>query len=877
MRVLSRSHLVALVVCPLLLTQMERARSSDDHAAGQPGRSVSSVAANAPGRAAVLPAPQRYEQLAGSLRFLPSRTGIVLSVNDLAGVMPAISEICSTSVLLYGEAPALNVKKPITIWAGVTGHDLSFDRLCKKHGITPGDTLGREGYTLVVADKEILIAARETPGLFYGLMTVNQILRGAAGADGVIRRLRIIDWPDQRVRGVMDDISRGPVPTPEYFRQQIRRLAEMKVNTISYYTEHVVATRSHPEFAPPGAALSIDEWKALAGFARKYHIDLVGGFQSFGHFDKILAHPRYAHLAEGKSLLSPAFEESYALLRDIYSEMVPAFSAPFFMTHCDETFDLGKGPSRKLVDSLGIGRVYAGHILRLHEMLRALGVRMMIWGDILLEHQEVLDLIPKDVVIGTWTYDSLADYHRYIKPFQSKGFDVLVTPGVLNSFSVLPNFRVSRENIARFIRDGIANKVLGTMTTVWDDGGNALFSRDWYGVAFAADRMWHCNISDTTYDARFDVALYGDHAKGISRGIQHLLRLTELTPTDGFNERSIWSPVLPDSGRMLRLNVLEWDQVLDIARSADSLFQTGQPLIYQGDIEALRFSADLFQAAARLRLGVLRAAGLYGRAVTTAAGGGASPRTHLLETLEILASLRAEFMGLKSRYAALWLAENRLHALGDMEVNYDEVIARLADTGRRVRAALGCLERNEPLPPPPAARLAILESVGWYFRDWLVAGPMNGNQLDIDRLTTMGGEKNAAPLVTQEFQSDNVTQRWKRLSLQIPEVDFGAQNPGARNATVYAYATLESPSARTIRALIGVGGTCRLFVNGELAYERRQEDSLVVDGHETQLPLQAGKNRLLFKVCGGEGGSWGFSFQLPGTDVRGRKNRYRIR
>ena len=790
--------------------------------------------------------------------------------------MPAISEICSTSVRLYGGVPEFSGQRRLTIRAGIAGHDPGFDRLCKKHGITPGDTLGREGYTLLVSPTEILVAARETPGLFYGLMTVNQLLRGAARAGGVVRAMRIIDWPDQRVRGVMDDISRGPVPSPEYFRQQIRRLAEMKVNTVSYYIEHMVATRSHPEFAPAGAALTIDEWKELADLARRYHIDLVGGFQSFGHFDKILAHPRYAHLAEGKSLLSPAFEESYALLRDIYSEMVPAFSAPFFLTHCDETFDLGKGPSKKLVDSLGIGRVYAGHILRLHEMLRQLGVRMMIWGDVLLEHQEVLDLIPKDVVIGTWTYDSLTDYHRYIRPFQSKGFDVLVTPGVLNSLNVLPNFRVSHENIGRFIRDGVANKVLGTMTTVWDDGGNALFSRDWYGVAFAADRMWHSNMADTTYDARFDVALYGDHVRGASRGIQRLLRLTELTPTDGFNERSIWLPVLPDSGRTLRLNVQEWDQVLDIARSADSLFRTGQPLIYEGDLEALRFSAELFQTAAHLRLGVLNAARLYASAASRPAEDGSLSRKDLLKTLDILATLETKFIELRNRYSALWLAENKLHALEDMEMNYDEVIGGLADTGHRVRAALRCLERNEPLPPPAASRLAILESVGWYFRDWLVAGPINGNKLEADRLTTIGGERNAAPSVTQEFLSDSTTQRWKRLSVRNPEVDLRSEYASAQDATVYAYATLESPSPQTVRALLGVGGGLRLFVNGVPVYEQKQADSLVVDGHQVELPLQKGKNRLLLKSCGSESGPWGFSFQLPGLDVRGRKNRYRI-
>ncbi|MBK5719841.1 hypothetical protein JGH11_03035 [Dysgonomonas sp. Marseille-P4677] len=57
----------------------------------------------------------------------------------------------------------------------------------------------------------------------------------------------------------MDDISRGPIPSLEYMKYQIRRIAELKINTLTYYTEYVVRSEKHPEFAPPTGALSIAE------------------------------------------------------------------------------------------------------------------------------------------------------------------------------------------------------------------------------------------------------------------------------------------------------------------------------------------------------------------------------------------------------------------------------------------------------------------------------------------------------------------------------------------------------------------------------------------------------------------------------------------
>ncbi|HEX9005933.1 MAG TPA: glycoside hydrolase family 20 zincin-like fold domain-containing protein, partial [Bacteroidota bacterium] len=438
----------------------------------------------------IVPKPRIIERLGGGVPFSPGESAIRFALRDTADVVPAVDEICATAAALFGAPPAIGRAAKFTVWVGVPGTDAAFDKACRAGGVAPARRLGQEGYALRISRRSVLIAARSPRGAFYGLQSLNQLLRASHARRGILPLVRIIDWPVLRVRAVMDDISRGPVPNSAYMRQQIRRLAELKVNALTYYTEHVVATRSHPEFAPPDGAVSVDEWKAIAAFARRYHIDLIGNFQSFGHFDRILATPRYAPLAEGKSLLSPAFGESYRLLDDIYREMVPAFTAPWFHVNCDETFDLGRGASGRLVDSLGKGRVYLAHLMKLREMLKPLGMRMLVWGDMLLENPGVIDLLPRDVVIATWTYDSLADFRKFISPFQSRGFDVLVAPGILNSYSVMPNFRVALPNIARFVAEGIRQGVLGAMTTVWDDGGTAQFARDWYGVAYAAERMW---------------------------------------------------------------------------------------------------------------------------------------------------------------------------------------------------------------------------------------------------------------------------------------------------------------------------------------------------------------------------------------------------
>src|SRR5690606_23013754 len=102
----------------------------------------------------------------------------------------------------------------------------------------------------------IIVASGTPTGVFYGVQTLKQLLRAYAH-DSRLPAMKVVDWPDLRYRGTMDDISRGPVPTLSYMKEQIRRMAELKLNVFTHYVEHVVRTDQHPEFAPPDGSLSI--------------------------------------------------------------------------------------------------------------------------------------------------------------------------------------------------------------------------------------------------------------------------------------------------------------------------------------------------------------------------------------------------------------------------------------------------------------------------------------------------------------------------------------------------------------------------------------------------------------------------------------------
>lgn len=770
-------------------------------------------------------------------------------------------------------------KATYEIHIGIPGFSRNFDRLLRRHDLEPTENLGKEGYRLLVKDDVILISASAEKGAFYGMQTLKQLIR-TERLDREIPVMEITDWPDLEIRAMMDDISRGPVPTKAYMRQQIERMAEMKINMLTYYTQDVVKTESHPAFAPPGGALDIEEWAELADYAKKYHIDLVGNFQSFGHFDQILKHPEYEHLGESGMLLSPAFEESYELLEDIYSEMIPVFHSDYFHINADETFDLGTGASKPMVDSLGIEVVYANHVKRIHQIITGMGKKVMMWGDIALEYPKILDLLPKDIILITWGYDIMDDYTPRLLPFKEAGFKQLVSTGILNSFSTIPDFNVARGNIGGFLAEAKKQKAWGMLNTVWDDGGFALFSRDWYGVAYAADQSWQSNPDDERYDERFNRVVYGATNNGLSEAIRNLNNLANLKSTEKMNEDILWSKVIPERGKQVLTNIQDWAKVKKITESADKSLNQYDPLIYEDDLKYIQHTIDLYQYMAESRPALVQASKAYQQALSLQGRNQIQARMNLVKAFEAVSEAYHGLVELRARNQHLWILENRVYALDRVISRYDEQLSNLKEAKDLLLNATYSFDKGEPLPLASEIRLDIHETDGWYFQGWLMIEPIPNaaGHMDpgVDHLEDMSGLDATFPNVTEEFYYDDVKYRWRRVNTPyFAKVQLNELHDSDENVVMYAFAHVDVTEDRTVRALAGSSDGIEVWVNGESVHRNYVKREFTIDEDELYLPLKEGRNHLMIRITNGTG-DWVFSFRLPDSEMRSYKNRYKI-
>jgi hexosaminidase len=381
---------------------------------------------------------------------------------------------------------------------------------------------GDEAYRINIHTDGIDIFASSDAGAYYAVQTLCDLVTIHGR---VLSACRIEDWPVFPRRGVYYDCSRGKVPKLSTLKQLIERLAHWKINELQLYIENVFTFKRHPDIGKGYSPFTADEIMALQDHCKKHHVRLVGSLASFGHLEKVLMLPAYRHLGEmpgfrnlpGGTTLCPTNTGSIKLVKELYEEFVPPFEAEDFNACCDETWELGKGKSKKIADKIGTGKIYLDFILKIYRLCCKHGKRMNIWADILLKYPEMLNKLPRDIVLLNWEYEQDGANIKRTREIAKAGFDFMVCPGTsswLTHGSRLPN---AMQNVRNFAQQGIKYGAEGLLMTDWGDQGHRNFlGVSLHGFAHAAAHAWNTNaVVDETFTEQFCQQVFGQSAKAL--------------------------------------------------------------------------------------------------------------------------------------------------------------------------------------------------------------------------------------------------------------------------------------------------------------------------------------------------------------------------
>ena len=337
-------------------------------------------------------------------------------------------------------------------------------------------------YNLEIQNSQITVYSLSEKGLFYGLQTLIQLITNSyinnqaskTNKELILSNVIIKDFPDLKIRGIAQDISRGQVFTVDNAKRYIKILSHYKMNFYCAYIEDMFTHPKHPKIGKDRGALTCYEIKEIDKFAKERYVEFIPIFECLGHVDNILQHKEYEDIGEfpGAHCLNIANPKVYEFLRDYISEISKCFSTHYFHIGCDESFDLGRFNSKNFVREYGKGKVLVDFYEKVYHIAKENGNdNVIMYDDIVRKNKDVLKNLNKDIILMYWDYSPKKSFPDLEKLLDA-GFKVIASPSMLNWQRNFPDNKIASKNIINLIKVAYSNRhkgCLGVLTSTWGD------------------------------------------------------------------------------------------------------------------------------------------------------------------------------------------------------------------------------------------------------------------------------------------------------------------------------------------------------------------------------------------------------------------------
>ncbi len=364
-------------------------------------------------------------------------------------------------------------------------------KLSVSYGVGKG-----EGYVLKIEEDSVTINAGTERGAFYAIQTLRQIFENEE-----IPCLEIHDKPDFEYRGFYHDVTRGKVASVKTIKELIDMMAYYKMNVLQLYVEHVFEFEECRDLIGETSYLTGAELRELDEYCKENFIDFQPSLSTFGHLFELVNQEKYKHLRVLKDFkedacrwsdrmhhhtIDPAQEESIEVVKSLIDQYAPHFTSDYFNICCDETFDLKSSYPPEIE-----GKLYIDFVKKIIAHVQSKGKTVMMWADILLQHPQYIDELPKDVYFLNWTYSGNPAEESFEK-LGKMGRRQIVCPGTTTWSRFCERVEREEPNITILADYGYKHGAVGMLNTNWGDWGNpASLETSYYGMVLGAAKSWN--------------------------------------------------------------------------------------------------------------------------------------------------------------------------------------------------------------------------------------------------------------------------------------------------------------------------------------------------------------------------------------------------
>ncbi len=373
-----------------------------------------------------------------------------------------------------------------------------------------------ESYTLEIAPERITVSAIDERGFLYGVQTLKQLALLGADLQTHVPAATIRDWPSLAFRGVhLFTGGQGPA-LHESLLQNV--LGPLKLNQLVLQAEYI-KWDGHENIHHAEWGMSKADVRQVLRAARAQGLEVIPLVMSLGHCQWMFHNDQNLDLAEdpqAKWAYCVTNPKTYDFIFDVYTQALELFEPKVFHIGHDEFTDRGRVPFRESSKSFSIEELFMTDLKRHHEWFRQRGVRIMIWGDMLLTKGDAPDAchapspeaarrmreaLPDDVWVADWHYagNPPADF-KSLGIFHAGGNQT-----VASSWS-------RPQNIVNFARAAFEQRSAGLLQTTWagyslDPQSFKKELRQYMAYVLAAEAAWNADQpplpAELPYQQRF--------------------------------------------------------------------------------------------------------------------------------------------------------------------------------------------------------------------------------------------------------------------------------------------------------------------------------------------------------------------------------------
>jgi hypothetical protein len=426
---------------------------------------------------------------------------------------PSSFEITGKSKLASSDLESVFLVAKDHFTSGKSLSDFQNDQI--SFALEPELEVKSEGYVLEITDRKVEIKSSNDAGLWYGLMTLGQLLEDAKDQNVPLPLCTISDEPALAYRAVHLDVKHH-LEKKEYYYELMDRFAAQKINAVIVEIEDKLKYELQPKVGSSDG-FTIAEWKEISDYAMARNIRISPLVQGLGHASFILKHKEYEPLRDDPKsdwAFNPLNEETYKVQFDLYEDALRAFPyANYLHVGGDEVHTTGRNSGNSPLELQLIW------LNRVSEYASQKGLTPIFWDDMPLQNAGVyrsiynskltavqvdsiwavnepnlnkyIDMFPKNCVYMRWNYDmpESPGNIRAIKWFSDNGFNVMGATAGQTRWNLMPLDQSNTNNIRDFALISIRNKADGLLLTLWDDDSPhfELYQR---GISIFAEYTW---------------------------------------------------------------------------------------------------------------------------------------------------------------------------------------------------------------------------------------------------------------------------------------------------------------------------------------------------------------------------------------------------